>query len=240
MTIPLYLNDAYLKEMDAVITEVTQETDPQKRWMIVLDKTVFYPRGGGQSTDQGQLFTDNWKGNVRQVLLKEGKTIHYVEGDQPPAVGTVVKGTLDWNRRYLNMRLHSAGHVVDFALYLLGYSPSPLMPFKGEHEKKPVIYYQGTIEEDFREALEKKANDLVEQNLPFSFRFVDHQELEREAIYLQPGLPKNKPLRLLTLEGIGSVADGGTQVHSTAEVGHISILPIEKKDGMTLIHYRLA
>jgi Ser-tRNA(Ala) deacylase AlaX len=137
------------------------------------------------------------------------------------------------------MRLHSAGHIVDFALYLLGHSPSPLMPFKGEHEKKPVIYYQGMVEEDFRETLEKKANDLVAQNLPFSFRFVDHQDLEREAIYLQPGLPKNKPLRLLTLEGVGSVADGGTQVHTTAEVGQISILSIEKKEGMTLIHYRL-
>jgi Ser-tRNA(Ala) deacylase AlaX len=63
--------------------------------------------------------------------------------------------------------------------------------------------------------------------------------MEREAIYLQPGLPKNKPLRLLTLKDVGSVADGGTQVHSTAEVGPISILPIEKKEETTLIHYRL-
>lgn len=237
MTIPLYLNDAYLKEMEAVILEVTKES-PQ-RWMIVLDKTIFYPRGGGQSTDQGVLSTDVWKGKVYQVLLKDGRTIHYVEGGEPPPVGTIVKGVLDWNRRYLNMRLHSAGHIVDFALYLLGYSPAPLMPFKGEHEKKPVIYYQGRVEEDFREVLEKKSNDLVAQNLSFSFRFVSHAELEHEAIYLQPGLPKNKPLRLLTLEGIGSVADGGTQVHSTSEVGTISILPIEQKEGMTLVHYRL-
>jgi Ser-tRNA(Ala) deacylase AlaX len=137
------------------------------------------------------------------------------------------------------MRLHSAGHIVDFALYLLGHSPNPLMPFKGEHEKKPVIYYHGTIEEDFREALEKKANELMAQDLPFSVRFASYEEMEREAIYLQPGLPKNKPLRLLTLKDVGSVADGGTQVHSTAEVGPISILPIEKKEETTLIHYRL-
>ena len=77
------------------------------------------------------------------------------------------------------------------------------------------------------------------QNLPFSFRFVNYEELERETLYLQPGLPKNKPLRLLTLKGVGSVADGGTQVNSTAEVGRISILPIERKEGATLIHYRL-
>lgn len=238
MTIPLYLQDSYLKEMEATIVEVAKESD--SRWMIVLDQTVFYPRGGGQSTDQGVLFTESWKGKVYQVLQKEDKIIHYVEGDQPPPVGTLVKGNIDWERRYLHMRLHSAGHVIDFALHLLGYSPTPLMPFKGDHGKKPVIYYQGVIDEDFREALEKKSNELVAQNLPFSCRFVSYEELERETIYLQPGLPKNKPLRLLTLKGVGSVADGGTQVHTTAEVGRISILPIEKKEGTTLIHYRLS
>lgn len=237
MTTSLYMQDAYLKEMEATIIEVTKETD--NRWLIVLDKTIFYPRGGGQSTDQGVLFTDNWKAKVSQALQKEDKIVHYVEGNQPPSVGTVVRGTLDWDRRYLHMRLHSAGHVVDFALHLLGLSPSPLMPLKGDHGKKPVICYQGTIEKDFREDLEKKANELVTQNLPFLTRFVSYEELEQEAIYLQPGLPKNKPLRLLTLKGVGSVADGGTQVHSTAEVGKISILPIEKKEGMTYIQYRL-
>lgn len=240
MTELLYLQDAYLKDMQAVIVEVSKEAAFPQRWMIVLDKTIFYPRGGGQATDQGMLFADTWQGKVSQVLLKDGKIVHYVEADAPLSVGTLVKGTLDWNRRYLNMRLHSAGHVVDFALYLLGYSPNPLMPFKGEHEKKPVIYYQGAVEEDFREALEKKANELVSQDLPFSCRFVDYQELERETIYLQPGLPQNKPLRLLTLKGVGSVADGGTQVLNTTEVGRITILPLEKKEGMTLVHYRIS
>lgn len=239
MTTPLYLHDAYLKEMEAVITEISQDMAQEHRWMVVLNQTIFYPRGGGQSTDQGILFTDNWKCKVYQVLQKEGKIVHYVEGDRPPPIGTLLKGVLDFERRYLNMRLHSAGHIVDFALYLLGYSPTPLMPFKGEHGKKPVIHYQGIVEEDFKETLEKKANELVAQNLLFSFHFVDHQDLEKTALYLQPGLPKNTPLRLLTLEGVGSVADGGTQVHSTGEVGEISILKIEKKESTTLIHYRL-
>ena len=113
------------------------------------------------------------------------------------------------------------------------------MPLKGDHGKKSVICYQGIVEKDIRADLEKKANDLVSQNLSFSFRLVGHEELESEAIYLQPGLPKNKPLRLLTLNGVGSAADGGTQVNMTSEVGLISILPIETKDGMTYIHYRL-
>jgi alanyl-tRNA synthetase len=238
MTTLLYLQDAYLKETEAKIVELSKEVDGN-RWLIVLDKTIFYPRGGGQSTDQGILSGANWKGKVSQALLKEDKVVHYVEGEQPPPVGTPLKAVLDWNRRYLNMRLHSAGHVIDFALYLLGLSPTLLVPFKGEHGKKPVIYYQGAVEKDFREELENKSNDLVAQNLSFLTRFVSHEELEREAIYLQPGLPKNKPLRLLTLQGVGSVADGGTQVHQTGEVGKISILPPEKNEGMTLVYYRL-
>ena len=237
MTTPLYMQDAYLKEMEATILEVTKETD--NRWLIVLDKTIFYPRGGGQSTDQGFLFTENWKVKVIQALQKEDKIVHQVEGGEPPLIGTRIKGVLDWDRRYLHMRLHSAGHVVDFALYLLGLSPAPLLPLKGDHGKKPVICYQGTVEKDFREDLEQKANELVTQNLSFETQFVSYEELERESIYLQPGLPKNKPLRLLTLKGVGSVADGGTQVHNTGEVGKITILPLEQKDGMTFIHYRI-
>ncbi len=237
MTTPLYMQDAYLKEMEATILEITKETD--NRWLIVLDKTIFYPRGGGQSTDQGFLFTENWKGKVSQALQKEDKIVHQVEGSEPPSIGTMVKGVIDWDRRYLHMRLHSAGHVVDFALYLLGLAPVLLLPLKGDHGKKPVICYQGIVEKDFREDLEKKANELVTQNLPFKTRFVSYEELECESIYLQPGLPKNKPLRLLTLQGVGSVADGGTQVHNTVEVGQITILPLEKKDGMTFVHYRI-
>lgn len=238
MTIPLYLHNAYLKEAQATILEVVKESD--KKWQIVLDQTIFYPRGGGQSTDQGILFTDTWKGKVYQALLKGEKIIHYVESDEPPPVGSPLQMVLDWDRRYLHMRLHSAGHVVDFALYLMGYCPKLLNPLKGDHGKKPFIGYQGIVDKDFREELEKKANELVAQDLDFSFRLVEHEELERESIYIQPGLPKNKPLRLLTLNGIGSVADGGTQVNKTSEVGRISILPIEVKDGMTYVHYRLS
>ncbi len=232
-----YLEDSYLKEMEAKIVEVSKESE--NRWQLVLDKTIFYPRGGGQSTDQGFLFTKDWKGKVSQALLKEEKVIHYVEANQPPPIGTLVQGTIDWDRRYLHMKLHSAGHIVDFALYILGYSPNPLMPLKGDHGKKPVICYQGIIDKDFKDELEKKSNELIAQNLVFSTRFVSYEELERETIYLQPGLPKNKPLRLLTLSNVGSVADGGTQVHKSSEIGKISILPIEQKEGMTLIHYRL-
>jgi len=152
-------------------------------------------------------------------------------------MGDKVTGEIDWNRRYKLMKIHSGGHVVDFAMYLLGYSPAPLMPFKGDHGKKPFIQYTGTIEKEIRQELEGKANELITKNLKITWSFMPLDELTKEAIYIQPGLPTNKPLRKITLEGVGSVADGGTQVGSTGEVGKIGITAIESQAGTTKVSY---
>jgi len=135
------------------------------------------------------------------------------------------------------MRVHSAGHVVDFAMYLLGYSPKQLMPYKGDHGKKPFIVYQGVVDEDIKQKLEDKSNELVQKDLKFSWLFQPYEALQKEAIYLQPGLPTDKPLRTLRLETVGAVADGGTQVHSTKEVGKITIQSVEAVNGETWVKY---
>jgi len=233
----LYLADAYVKEMDATVLEVLPESTGT--WRMILDQTVFYPMGGGQPTDQGMLTSDTWKADVYMVMTKDGEIWHYVKAPIPPAVGTKVHGVINWDRRFKNMRMHSAGHVIDFAMHQLGYCPSPLMPLKGDHGKKPFIMYQGTVDGDIRQKLEEKSNELVAKNLKFTTLFQPVEELKKEAIYLQPGLPINKPLRTLRLDTVGSVADGGTQVHSTSEVGKITIPSVESKEGNTIISYTL-
>lgn len=233
----LFMKDAYLTEMEADILNVQAE-GPQQ-WRVILSETVFYPRGGGQSTDQGVLKNEQWQGEVYQVLMKEDEIVHYVKGEEPP-LQAKIKGQIKWERRYQHMRSHSAGHVIDFALYQLGYSPNRLEPLKADHGKKPYIVYQGILEEDFREKLEQQANALVQQNLSFSTCMISYEELEKKTLYLQPGLPLHKPLRMLTLESVGSVADGGTQVRQTSEVGQITITKIEQKEGQTIIHYQIS
>jgi Ser-tRNA(Ala) deacylase AlaX len=233
---PLFMEDSYLQEMEAEILEVHAEGPHQ--WQVILSQTVFYPRGGGQSADQGVLESADWKGQVYQVLMKKGEIVHYVKGEKP-VIHSRIKGKIDWNRRYQNMRLHSAGHVIDFALYLLEYSPKRLTPLKADHGKKPYIVYQGKVEEDLQNILEEKSNALIEQDLSFCTHFTSYEELEKTAIYLQPGLPQNKPLRMLTLDGVGSVADGGTQVRKTTEVGSVTITKIEQVDNETIVHYKV-
>lgn len=231
----LYLDDSYLKEMDASILEVQPETE--NKWRVILDQTVFYPMGGGQPTDQGTLVNDNWKAEVYICLMKEGEIWHYLNSPTQPNVGDKIHGVINWERRFKNMRVHSGGHIVDFAMHVLGYSPKPLMPMKGDHGKKPFIVYQSALSEDIKQGLEDKANELINKDLKFSWLFQSLEDLQKEAIYLQPGLPTGKPLRTLRLETVGAVADGGTQVHSAKEVGKIAIPNIETKAGNTIVHY---
>lgn len=237
-TNPLYLDDSYLKEMDAEILEVLPEGEG--RYRVILDKTVFYPMGGGQATDQGKLAGDSWVEEVYQVLNKDGEIWHFVKTNDAPTVGMKVHGNINWDRRYKNMKLHSAGHIIDFAMYLLGLSPKVLIPIRADHDKNPHIVYQGVLTEDIKQKLEDKSNELVSQNLKFTWYFQRLEELQKEAIYLQPGLPTNKPLRTLKLEGIGAVADGGTQVKNTGEVGKIKIESVEKENDLTLVRYSIA
>lgn len=231
----LYLDDSYLKEMEAEVLDVKEDGSGQ--WRMVLDKTVFYPIGGGQPTDQGKLTTNNFTYDVYLVMMKDGEVWHHLKASSSPALGTMVKGVINWDRRYKNMRVHSAGHVIDFAMYMLGYSPKQLFPLKGDHGKKPFIVYKGTLKKEIRQELENKSNELVEKNLKFSTAFQPFEDLKKEAIYLQPGLPTNKPLRTLRLETVGGVADGGTQVATTKEISRITIPEINSSEGNTIIHY---
>ena len=104
MTEQLAARDAYLRETDATVTAVTDDG-------VVLDRTVFYPRGGGQPGDRGTLSWDGGRVAVTDTFSGSGRVIHAVEGDPPP-VGTRVVATIDWERRHLLMRTHTALHVL--------------------------------------------------------------------------------------------------------------------------------
>lgn len=234
----IYLDDSYQKKMDAQIIEV--QPDGDGKYKLILDKTVFYAMGGGQPTDQGTLTSPSWDGEVYLVQIRDGELWHFVNAKTAPSVGDTVHGIINWDRRYKNMRYHSGGHIIDFALYLLGYSPKQLNPQKADHGKKPYIVYLGTIQEDIKKKLQEKVDELIAKDLKFSWLFQPYEDLQKEAIYLQPGLPTNKPLRTLRLDTIGAVADGGTQIHSTSEAKKVVVEEIKSEDDTTIISYSLS
>jgi Ser-tRNA(Ala) deacylase AlaX len=235
-TEPIYLTDPYAKEIEATVQEVLPEAN--NRWRLRLNRTVFYPMGGGQPTDQGRLEWNGQAAKVYQVMLKEGEIWHYVETATPPEPGTEVRGEIDWTRRLQNMRVHTAGHLIDYALFRLGYVPAPLAPTKADHGKKPFVAYAGNVPETLQASdIEAETNKLIAENLRFDWEFVSLEELQAEAVYLQPGLPTGKPLRKLSLETLGAVADGGTILRFSGEVGGVKITRLEAKDNETLIWY---
>lgn len=232
----IYLEDSYLQTLDARIIDINLVNPGEQ--VLILDQTIFYPMGGGQPTDQGTIIDEEEGIELYQVMIQNGEIGHYVKTTDF-FVGDTISMVLNWDRRYKNMRVHSAGHVIDFALFELGYSPTKLSPLKGDHGKKPFIVYQGTLDKDFKSELTVKANEIVNRKVNITSQFLGFEELKKAAIYLQPNLPTDKPLRALTFEGIGTVADGGTQVKNSSEVGEIEISNIEVKDNTTTIYYNL-
>jgi Ser-tRNA(Ala) deacylase AlaX len=234
--------------MKATILEILPE--PAKRLRVLLDQTVFYPMGGGQPTDQGSLIwtvdEKSAQAKVYQVMMKEGEIWHYLEFAQKDLplleVGTQVEGAIDWERRYQNMRVHTGGHLVDFALFRLGLVPEILKPLKADHGKRPYVLYEGSLSEHPTigvEQVNQEVARIIGEQLKLSWEFAPLEKLQQDAIYLQPGLPTHKPLRRLTLEGVGSVADGGTLVQNTTEVGNVSVISLEEIEGQVKISYQL-
>lgn len=223
MTRALYLEDAYLKEADATILSVREEK------YIILNQTVFYPKGGGQPCDTGKIvkgeevydvvyvgrFSGEISHEVDRVGLSEGDTVHCV---------------LDWDRRYRFMRSHTAAHV--FAS-LLCVGTGALVT--GNQLEEDKIRFDFSLEDFNRSILEEyvhRANDLFRKSLP-----VKSYELPREEALRIPGVvkmaeafPPDIPrLRIVEVVGVDRQADGGTHVKNLKEVGQIRLLKAENK-----------
>jgi misacylated tRNA(Ala) deacylase len=217
MTEALYQTDSYLREFEATVTAVEGNA-------VALDRTAFYPGGGGQPNDVGTL---NAVGRTWQVLRvrRTGPDIwHEVEG-QPPARGTRVRGEIDWERRYQLMRTHTAMHILcgviwrDYGASVTGGNMEPLrgrMDFEFEHMRQELV----------RE-IEEKINAEVEAARPVRVNILPREEafqipdLIRTKINLLPeGI---REVRTVEIAGLDLQADGGTHVANTHEVGPIRV-----------------
>ena len=223
MTELLYQTDSYLREFEAQVVEVVEGG-------VVIDRTAFYPGGGGQPSDVGKLSSGEEKWEVLKVKKEGGRVVHKLDGD-PPAVGTAVRGTLDWDRRYELMRTHTAMHVLcgviwrDYQASVTGGNMEPLrgrMDFEFERMQKELV---GEIEE--------KTNAEVAAARAVSTRILPREEafqipdLIRTKINLLP--PQITQVRVVEIDGLDLQADGGTHVANTSEVGPIRIADYKSK-----------
>ena len=233
MTELIYLTDSYKKELT---THVVSCEKKGQLWEIVLVSTIFYPEGGGQPSDKGFIKTPQGKAHVKHVRLTGESVIHEcsLEGEIHPQ--DEARCTLDWEIRHYNMRVHSAGHIVHEAVKRI--APT-LTPIKGEHGTHAFIEYEGSLPIDKTFAIEKETNAMVRDNVSLKTEFVSLEELKARASWMPKHLPKNKPLRILSVGTYEPIPDGGTQVATASEVGIITITAIENTDSAVRIRYQV-
>ena len=233
MTELIYLTDSYRKELK---TEVISCSKKGASWEVILDKTIFYPQGGGQPSDRGEIVGPNGKAHVKHARMHEDTVIHEcaIEGTISP--GELVSCELNWDERCLHMRVHSAGHIVHEAV--MRTAPT-LSPKKGEHGSHAYIEYTGSLPIDKTYEIERLANEIVVRNVSLTTEFVTLEELQKRSSFVPEHLPKHKPLRIVTISGYQAIPDGGTQVKRTGEVGNIIVSEIENSEDSVRVHYSL-
>jgi misacylated tRNA(Ala) deacylase len=223
MTDLLFQTDAYCREFSATVTAVTENG-------VILDRTAFYPGGGGQPCDFGTLHAGDMTWSVGKVKKVSGQLVHFVNG-APPAVGTAVTGSLDWERRYDLMRTHTALHILcgvvwrDYGAQVTGGNMDP--------RKGRMDFEFATMRQELVAEIEAAVNKEVEaaretrvQILPRAEAF-QIPDLIRTKINLLPeGISE---VRTVELVGLDLQADGGTHVGNTREVGPIRVTNYKSK-----------
>lgn len=231
----IYYQDPYKKEIEAVIIAI-EESAGSLINNIILDQTVFFPEGGGQPGDRGEIIGKNGSAKIEYTRLVNDEIIH-----QGKIVDSLVKGDkvtvkIDWNWRYKYMKIHSAGHLVhDVLMGLVG----GLKPLKGSHGKKAYLEYQGEIDVALKEELEKKVNEAVEKDLPIITKDATYDELVKECQFVPPNLPRDKTLRMLKIGDYSAMPDGGVHVKSTKEIGRVLITDLSFQGGIERLKYRV-
>lgn len=222
----LYQKDSYLKEFSAKVLEVRDNA-------LILDQTAFAPKGGGLQSDLGEIHTPEGKiYHIREVLSKSGEVLHYLQEElQEDLVGKEIKGVIDWERRYRQMRLHTTIHAIAGVLYkkygssVTGGNITP--------EKARVDFEIDHLRQERVEEIKNAINQIIAEDHKISVHFMPreealkHPELIRTKVNLIPDYVKI--IRVVEIEGVDIEADGGVHVASTKEIGEFVPLKSENR-----------
>lgn len=225
MTEALFQTDSYLQEFEATITQVDAEAGT-----LLLDRTAFYPGGGGQPHDLGELRCGDQELPVVRVQRKPDGIWHWTSGS-PPDVGQRVQGRIDWARRYALMRTHTALHILcgviwrDYGAQVTGGNMEPL--------RGHLDFEFETLRQDLVSEIEERINREVEATREVNVRILPRDEafgipdlIRTKVNLLPPGL---REIRTVEIVGLDLQADGGTHVANTREVGPLRVAGYKSK-----------
>ena len=221
MTEKLYYQDPYLKEFTAAVLSCEQD---KTGWTVTLDRTAFYPEGGGQPTDLGTL----GGANVTDVREKEGVILHKCDKALP--VGETVTGTVDWSRRFDHMQQHSGEHIVS-GIICARYGCDNV----GFHMGKDMVTidFNHDIDPADLPSIEAQANAFIWGDTPIHIRFLEGEALKQAEYRSKKFIPGT--VRLVAFPGADCCACCGTHVDRAGQVGLIKLLSCQKfREGVRL------
>lgn len=226
MTELLYQLDSYLQTFKASITAVDVENRS-----VILDRSAFYPGGGGQPCDFGFLKVEELSYPVVKCKKMGTDVLHFLGGGPLPVPGMTVEGQIDWEHRYKLMRTHTALHIlcgVIFRDYGASVTGGDMDPLQGRMD-----FEFETMHKDLVTKIEEAINLEVNRNLPLRVAILPREEafqipdLIRTKINLLPeGIQQ---VRVVEIVGLDLQADGGTHVKNTSEVGRIRVVDYKSK-----------
>jgi misacylated tRNA(Ala) deacylase len=223
----LYVDDSYLREFDATVVR----SGPR---FVVLDRTAFYPEGGGQPTDHGTLEAGGEKHSVVKVMTRGPQLFHYLDGDIPQ--GAEVHGVIDWERRYGYMRLHSGEHLLTGLFEAAGSGPKVFSSFT-QLDFKPSPLDQETLED-----VRRRFDEVVDMDVPVRIYYADRDRLdvgddERKQSFLEKIPADVERLRMVEIGDHAHTFCMGTHVKRTGEIGRLKSLRLEPKKKRRKIVY---
>ncbi len=235
-----YLTEMEKYKSEASILDIAEI--PGGSTSIVLNKTIFYPQGGGQPSDQGEIYQDDeFLFIVKDVLYTDGIVKHkgeIVKGT--PRKDMIVTLSVDRSTRIKHSRLQSAGHLLLNAVETVGLQ---LVAVKGYHfPDRPYVEFKGTLPVEDREhnleKLQSVIEDYIENDVPITYKMVSAGELEEICNNVPANIPEDKPTRVVIIDGLAQPC-GGTHVQSTASLEGLKVERMKNKKGNTRIYYSL-
>ena len=219
----LYMDNMELKEWTTKVKSIEEE-------YVELEETAFYPESGGVASDTGIIknVNDNKEYSMTKSVKRDGKILNHI-GHHNLKVGDEIKATLDWQRRYKLMRMHTAAHLLSALFHELG---AKITGNNIDVEKGRMDF---SIEDFNRELIEKKveeANNLIEKGAEVKTNYMSREEALKipSMVKLAGTLPPNiDTLRIVTIEGIDEQADGGCHVKNIKEIGKIILGKLDNK-----------
>jgi misacylated tRNA(Ala) deacylase len=218
----LYLLDPYKKEFFSTVKSVHGK-------FVVLEETAFYPNSGGQPFDTGKMFCNEYEYNVVNVEKSDGQISHELDREGLH-VGDEVKGIIDWDRRYLLMKYHTAAHILSTLIHEA--TGAQITGNQLGIEKSRVDFSLQEFDRNLMHSFESKVNTLILNALPIHFKI-----LPREEAFKIPALLKLRKafdesiqeIRIVEIDNFDIQACGGCHVHNTCEIGEVEIIDLENK-----------